>query len=79
MAIMAERRFDPALFVLPSDHSFHGTRQRALTIGGGALGLSLLGWLINGDQFYRSWLVAFMFWMGPALGSLALLLIASLF
>jgi hypothetical protein len=75
MVTMAERSYDPALFVLPADHVFHGVRRRALTIGGGALALSLLGWLINGDQFYRSWLVAYMFWMGPALGSLALLLL----
>jgi hypothetical protein len=51
---------------------FDRFRQRALIIGGVGLALCGLGWLTNPDQFYRSYLVGFMFWNGLALGCLAI-------
>jgi hypothetical protein len=50
-------------------------QQRALTVG--VLGLSgaLLGAFIDSDQFFRSWLVGFLFCLGLALGSLGLLML----
>jgi hypothetical protein len=51
---------------------FDRFRQRALIIGGVGLALCALGWLTNPDQFYRSYLVGFMFCNGLALGCLAI-------
>ena len=51
---------------------FDRFRQRALIIGGVGLALCGLGWLTNPDQFYRSYLVGFMFWNGLALGCMAI-------
>ena len=51
---------------------FDRTRQRALIIGGVGLLLCAIGWIANPDQFYRSYLVGFMFWNGLALGCMAI-------
>src|ERR1043165_5061775 len=45
---------------------------RAAWIGVGASGLCLLGGLWNIPQFFHSYLIAFVFWLGVALGCLAL-------
>jgi hypothetical protein len=47
-------------------------RQRALVIGAAGLALCGLGWFLNPDQFYRSYLVGFLFWNGLALGCMAI-------
>jgi hypothetical protein len=46
----------------------------------GALGLLLcaFGWLTSAGQFYRSWLFAFLFWIGVAIGCLSITLIHNL-
>ncbi len=46
-------------------------------LAAGAVGLvaSLLGGLANPDAFFQSWLVAFLFWNGLAVGSLAVLML----
>ena len=46
-------------------------RQRALIVGAVFLALCALGWFLNPDQFYRSYLVGFLFCNGIALGCLA--------
>jgi hypothetical protein len=51
---------------------FDRIRQRASIIGGVGLGLCAIGWFANPDQFYRSYLVGFMFWNGLALGCMAI-------
>src|SRR5215471_2026445 len=51
---------------------FDRIRQRAVIIGGVGVALLALGWLTNPDQFYRSYLVGFLFWNGLALGCLAI-------
>jgi hypothetical protein len=52
-------------------------RQRALVTGGVAIGISILGAMLfaGAEQFFRSYLVAFMLWLGVALGSLAILML----
>src|SRR5262245_37518613 len=48
-------------------------RQRQLLVGGAAgLAVSLIGLLLNATQFLQSYLMAYMFVLGIALGSLAL-------
>jgi len=52
-------------------------RQRALIVGLAALVLCIVGAVIMQDatQFFRSYLVAFVFWIGIALGSFAILMV----
>ncbi len=50
-------------------------RQRALIVGIVGLALCGLGAFFNPANFFRSYLVGFMFWVGIALGSLAILMV----
>ena len=50
-------------------------RKRALLVGGAALGICIVGAFPNPDQFFRSYLVGYLFWIGIALGSLAILML----
>lgn len=49
--------------------------RRALVVGISLFGLSVLGAVLDADQFFRSYLVGYLFWSGLALGCLALLLL----
>lgn len=49
-----------------------------LAAGGAGLLLGALGFFLEPDQFFRSYLVAFLFWLALPVGSLALLLIHSM-
>ena len=53
-------------------------QRGALLAGGAALVVAAVGAFDSPDQFFRSYLVAFLFWIGPTLGSLALLLLHDL-
>ena len=44
----------------------------ALAVGGAGLLLCALGWAMDPAQFFRSYLLAFLFWSGVAIGSLSL-------
>lgn len=46
----------------------------ALVVGLIGLALCVAGWFFMPDQFFRSYLVAYIFWAGIALGSLAILM-----
>src|SRR5436305_8110626 len=50
-------------------------RSRALIVAGVFIVLSIVGFVVNDVQFYRSYLLAYMFWLGLTLGSLGLLMI----
>jgi hypothetical protein len=52
--------------------------QRAFIVGGVGLGLCLLGGLRNPTEFFRSYLLSFLFWAGVATGCLSLLLVQHL-
>lgn len=62
-----------------SDNALHAQFDRiqrgALIAGGGGLLLAIIGAFFNADQFFRAYLVAYLFWLGISLGSLAWLLI----
>jgi hypothetical protein len=50
-------------------------QQRALVVGVVGLAVGAMGAIQNPDQFFRSWLVGFLFVLGLSLGSLALLML----
>ncbi len=52
--------------------------QRALIVGVAFLALCALGWFLYPDQFYRSYLVGFVFWNGVALGCMAIMFLHQL-
>jgi hypothetical protein len=61
-----------ATFSLPEDHVLR--RSPSALLGLGVIGFALLGAaaLVGREQFFRSYLVAFMFWGGIAFGSFGL-------
>src|SRR4029453_14671847 len=50
-------------------------QQTALTVGAICLGAGAAGAFSNPDQFFRSWLLGFLFCLGLTMGSLALLML----
>ena len=50
-------------------------RSRALVVGLAGLAVCGVGFAIDRDQFFRAWLIAYMLWLGVALGSMALMMI----
>ena len=48
---------------------FAGLQKQSLLVGVGALALALVGWFMNPQQFYQSWLVGYLFWLAIPLGS----------
>jgi hypothetical protein len=52
-------------------------RAQTLALGVGAAGifLSAIGWMTSPDQFFRSYLMGYLFWFGIALGSLPLVML----
>jgi len=53
-------------------------RKKALMAGGVGIVLCVIGFVVDRDQFFRSWLIAFMLFLGISLGSLALMMIQHL-
>ncbi len=51
------------------------TVRKSSAIGGAALLLCLVGAFVDRQQFFRSYLIAYMFWLGIPLGCLAILMI----
>src|ERR1700687_2835371 len=52
--------------------------KRLVLIGGVLLAICIAGGVRDTDQFFRSYLVAFLFWIGITLGCLALLMVQHL-
>jgi len=63
----------PGDFMAPKDAA--RWQSRALLVGVVALAISIAGAFANPTQFFRSYLIGFLFWLGIALGSLALLML----
>ena len=55
-----------------------GVQRIALAVGVGGLALLAVGYGTDHHQFYRSYLLGFVFWVSVALGSLALLMVSHL-
>jgi hypothetical protein len=50
-------------------------QRRALLVGVVAAGLCVVGYFVNPAQFFRSYLMAYIFWLGVVLGCLAILMV----
>jgi hypothetical protein len=57
---------------------FENLPMRLVSIGGILLAVCIVGGLRDGGEFFRSYLVAFLFWIGITLGCLALLMMQHL-
>lgn len=53
-------------------------QRRAYRVGALGCGLLLIGLLVDAQQFFRSYLVAWLYWLAPALGSLAIVMLHKL-
>ena len=53
-------------------------RSRALMAGAAGLALSAVGFIVARDHFFRAWLIAYLLFLGIALGSLGLMMIQHL-
>jgi len=62
-------------FVLGADHPLLRVQGRALLVGVLGLAAAAAGAFLSPEQFFRSYLVAYLFWFGVALGCLAILMI----
>src|SRR5215207_1952281 len=63
-------------YTAPAEVGIH--QKRALIVGVVFMVLFAAGAFINRPQFFRSYLVAYLFWAGIAIGSLALLMLQHL-
>lgn len=54
---------------------FEGVRRNALIVGGAGIAISAIGLAMNPANFFRSYLLAFVFWIAFPLGSLAMLML----
>jgi hypothetical protein len=55
--------------------AFVSRRKTALLAGGVGLAICALGFFIDRGHFFRAYLVGYLFWLGIALGSLALMMV----
>ena len=60
---------------LDADHPVLRLQRTALIAGAAGLALTAVGFFLSPDQFFRSYLLGFMYWFGIALGSMAILMI----
>lgn len=60
---------------LDADHPVLRVQRTALIAGAAGLALTAVGFFLSPDQFFRSYLLGFMYWFGIALGSMAILMI----
>jgi hypothetical protein len=57
---------------------FSRVERRALAAGLVAFAILLVGWFLNPDQFYRSYLLGYSLWVGIALGCMGILMLQHL-
>jgi hypothetical protein len=53
----------------------NAVRRKAFIVGVAGSAACVVGWISNPDQFLRSWLVAFLYWVAIPLGCFALLML----
>jgi hypothetical protein len=60
---------------LSADHPLLRVQKIGLAVGVVALAACGAGWIFSPDQFFRSYLIAYLFWIGVALGCLPILML----
>ncbi len=75
MATHTTEHLDDAALMARPTAEIGQLRGRSLVVGGVGLALTALGFLLYRGTFLQSYLIAFIFWMGITLGSLAVLMI----
>jgi len=63
-----------ALHIAPG-HVLNRIRRPALIVGAIGLAACVAGWIVDPTQFFRAYLVAYLFWTGVTLGCLAILML----
>lgn len=71
----AQDRNDADLLAPPPAEIVGRLRGRSLAIGAVGLVLSGVGFAVKGDAFWQSYLIAFYFWSGLTIGSMAVLMV----
>jgi hypothetical protein len=66
-------RVSTASFAAPA--ALDRVQRIALYTGGAGIVACVLGFVLDRDAFFRAWLVAWLFWLGIALGCLALMML----
>ena len=72
------RQLDEAALMARPSADLGRLSSRAMTVGGVGLVLTVAGFMVARDIFWQSYLIAFIFWIGITLGSLAVLMIQHL-
>ena len=62
----------------PLDRDVARWRRQAFTVGWALLIISILGAFFNPEQFFHSYLFGYLFWLGLALGAMALVMLQHL-
>jgi len=65
----------PADYLLPDGHALYRTQRTALILGIIGAALSVFGYFVDADRFFRSWLLSYLYWLGPTLGSMGILML----
>lgn len=74
----ANGQFDEAAFLTRPTAELGRLSTRAVGIAVVGLAASAAGYMVAGDAFWQSYLIAYIFWIGITLGSLAILMIQHL-
>lgn len=61
--------------MLEREHPLRKLQRAALAVAAVGLVLGIIGVIVSPQQFFRSYLIGYLFWFGIALGSLAILMI----
>src|SRR6187431_2455124 len=67
--------FDDAALMAKPAAEIAQLRSRSLAFGAAGLVAVLAGWFMTPGSFWQSYLIAFMFWIGITLGSMAVLMV----
>ena len=62
-------------YLLPVGHPLLRAEKIAAIVGLAGLVLSVIGLVADREQFFQSWLIAYLFWLGPTLGSMGILML----
>jgi hypothetical protein len=72
MSKLAGSRAD---YLLPEGHALLRVQRTGLILGAIGLALSCLGLVVDRERFFQSWLLAYLYWLGPTLGSMGILML----